>query len=171
MPDKEKKSEFVVNDRRLFSSDGELRKDVAEAEERQFEREQAAAEAQRRVNDERAAQQKAVTAPAAELEPQHDPEAPTAAEQKASADAYAESTKQVDARIRKELSRQGRADQARDLEMSFDKFVASLYMTKHTFLGKLIGIDAIKAQLAISVASLDHDRDVVLRTKRRNEFA
>ena len=58
MADKEKKSEFVVNDRRLFSSDGELRHDVVEAEERLAEREQAAAEAQQRANDERAARQK-----------------------------------------------------------------------------------------------------------------
>ena len=39
MPDKEKKSEFVVTDRRLFSTDGELRQDVVEDEERRAERE------------------------------------------------------------------------------------------------------------------------------------
>ena len=39
MPDKEKKPEFVVTDRRLFSSDGEIRQDVVEAEERREERE------------------------------------------------------------------------------------------------------------------------------------
>ena len=40
MPDKEKKSEFIVTDRRLFSTEGELRPDVVEAEERREEREQ-----------------------------------------------------------------------------------------------------------------------------------
>ena len=40
MAEKEKKPEFVVTDRRLFSNDGELRQDVVEAEERREEREQ-----------------------------------------------------------------------------------------------------------------------------------
>jgi len=138
MADKEKKAEFVVNDRRLFSSDGELRHDIVEAEERAAERERAASEAQQRTNDERAAQQKAAQAPEPDIEMHADPdqpEAPTAAEQKASADAYAESTKKMDYRIRKELDKQGRAEQARDLDMSFDKFVASLYMTSLMQLG------------------------------------
>ena len=39
MADKEKKPEFVVTDRRLFSTDGELRQDVVEDEERRAERE------------------------------------------------------------------------------------------------------------------------------------
>ncbi len=39
MPDKEKKPEFVVTDRRLFSNEGELRQDVVEDEERRDERE------------------------------------------------------------------------------------------------------------------------------------
>ena len=57
MADKEKKqSEFVVNDRRLFSMDGELRQDVVEAEERREEREQEEREAAQRINEERAAQ-------------------------------------------------------------------------------------------------------------------
>ena len=138
MADKEKKAEFVVNDRRLFSSDGELRHDIVEAEERAAERERAASEAQQRTNDERAAQQKTAQAPEPDIEMHADPdqpEAPTAAEQKASADAYAESTKKMDYRIRKELDKQGRAEQARDLDMSFDKFVASLYMTSLMQLG------------------------------------
>ncbi len=39
MAEKEKKPEFVVTDRRLFSTDGELRQDVVEDEERRAERE------------------------------------------------------------------------------------------------------------------------------------
>lgn len=140
MADKEgKKSDFVVKDRRLFSSDGELRHDVVEAEERMAERERAATEAQQRTNEERAAQQKAEQPQqkqASSSEPLiEDPEGPSAAEQRASADAYAASTKQVDERIRKELHQQGRSEQAHDLEMSFEKFVASLYMTTLMQLG------------------------------------
>jgi Domain of unknown function (DUF1844) len=133
--DREEESGFVVNDRRLFSSDGELREDVVKAEEAAAERERAADEAQQRANEQRAAQQKSENAAVPPVESHEVPEGPTTAEQEASADAYAASTKQVDERIHKELSKQGRADQARDLEMSFDKFVASLYMTTLMQLG------------------------------------
>lgn len=128
-----------MNDRRLFSSDGELRHDVVEAEERLAEREREANEAQQRANEERAAQQKAEapaethTAPSDPLI--EDPEGPSAADQRASADAYAASTQKVDERIRKELLKQGGGDQAHELEMSFEKFVASLYMTTLMQLG------------------------------------
>ena len=47
MAEKEKKPEFVVTDRRLFSTDGELRQDVVEDEERRDEREREKSEAQR----------------------------------------------------------------------------------------------------------------------------
>jgi uncharacterized protein DUF1844 len=137
----DQQSGFVVNDRRLFSSDGELRHDVVEAEERAAERERATSEAQQRANEERAARQNAEAPPENAPDGSADnigaetPEGPTTAEHKASADAYAASTRHVDERIQKELSRQGRADQARDLEMSFDKFIASLYMTTLMQLG------------------------------------
>ncbi len=93
MPDKEKKPEFVVTDRRLFSSEGELRQDVVEDEERRAERERENREAQERRNEERAAQKQ----PAPEPEPsssstavQEPPEValPSAEEQKDSAAAY-----------------------------------------------------------------------------------
>ena len=167
MADKEKKSEFVVNDRRLFSSDGELRQDVVEAEERREERERAATEAQQRVNDERAAQQKAEQTPAPSAVPVGDgelPEGPTAAEQSAGADAYAASTKQVDERIRKELHKQGRGDQARDLEMNFDKFIASLYMTTLMQLGLAApqgekpSLDIIGARQTIDILGMLNDK-------------
>ena len=167
MADKEKKTEFVINDRRLFSSDGELRHDVVEAEERREERERAATEAQRRINDERAEQQKAEQVPESVAEVRSDAEAhegPTAAEQEASADAYAESTKEVDERIRKELHKQGRGEQARDLDMSFDKFVASLYMTSLMQLGLAAPqgekpmLDLIGARQTIDVLGILSDK-------------
>jgi len=136
MADKEsKKSEFVVNDRRLFSSDGELRQDVAEAEERAADREREASEAQQRANEERAAQQKATVTEQPKISLTDAPDAPSAEEQRVSADAYAASTKKMDYRIKKELDKQGRGDQARDLEMTFEKFIASLYMTSLMQLG------------------------------------
>jgi Domain of unknown function (DUF1844) len=136
MAEKEdKQSGFVVNDRRLFGDDGELRRDVVEAEARAAERERAANEAQQRANEERGTQQKAVQPEEPPAETLPEGEGLTTEEHKASADAYAETTKKMDYRIRKELDKQGRSEQARDLEMSFEKFVASLYMTTLMQLG------------------------------------
>jgi hypothetical protein len=139
MPDKEKKSDFVVTDRRLFSSDGELRQDVVEDEERRAEREREKRETQQHVNDERAAQNR--PAPAASTQTvvppsdKPDPEAPSVAEQQASASAYKDSTRQMDDQINKEMRKQGQARSAQDFEMTFEKFVASIYMSALMQLG------------------------------------
>jgi len=138
MADKEEKqSGFVVNDRRLFNMEGELRQDVVEAEERRQEREQVEREAAQRINEERAAQREATpgvtTTEAPPAEDLH--EAPSAAEQQASADAYAETAREVDAQIRRELGKQGQAHRAKDFEMNFEKFAASLYMSALMQLG------------------------------------
>ena len=143
MPDKEKKPEFVVTDRRLFSTDGELRQDVVEAEERREEREREQHEAQQRANEKRASQNNVAPAESPAPTPEPSPEqpehpemqAPTAQEQQASVDAYHQSTKDIDARIEQEMRKQGRAHSAKDFEVSFDKFVASLYMTSLMQLG------------------------------------
>lgn len=142
MADKEKKTEFVVNDRRLFSSEGELRQDVVEAEERREEREQEKREAQQRANQERAAQnnpepaaptQSLAQPPTAVDEPEV--QLPSAQEQQASAAAYQESTREIDAEIEKEMRKQGRPHRAQDFEITFEKFIASLYMTSLMQLG------------------------------------
>lgn len=138
MAEKEKKPEFVVTDRRLFSNDGELRQDVVEAEERREEREREKHEAQQRNNEERASQNNTAPAPPPPAEPAPEaPEmqAPTAQEQQASVAAYHESTREIDARIEQEMRKQGRAHSAKDFEVTFDKFVASLYMTSLMQLG------------------------------------
>lgn len=165
MADKEsKKSEFVVNDRRLFSSDGELRQDVAEAEERAADRERQVSEAQQRANEERAAQQKATVTEQPKISLTDAPDAPSAEEQRASADAYAASTKKMDYRIKKELDKQGRSDQARDLEMTFEKFIASLYMTSLMQLGLAAPqgekptLDLIGARQTIDILAILNDK-------------
>ena len=138
MAEKEKKPEFVVTDRRLFSNDGELRQDVVEAEERREERERENHEAQQRANDERNTQRNVASAPPPPDGPspeQPDVQAPTAQEQQDSAAAYQESTREIDARIEQEMRKQGRQHTAKDFEVTFDKFVASLYMTSLMQLG------------------------------------
>jgi hypothetical protein len=142
MPDKEKKPEFVVTDRRLFSSEGELRQDVVEDEERRAEREREKHEAQQRRNDERAAQNHqpsspaspAATPPPSEETPEVPPQV-SAQEQSESAAAYEQSTRDIDARIADEMRKHGRPHRAEDFQVSFDKFVASLYMSALVQLG------------------------------------
>jgi hypothetical protein len=139
MPDKEKKSDFVVTDRRLFSSDGELRQDVVEDEERRAELERETRESQKRENDDRAAQSQPAPSPATPtlVPPPDGPETgpPSAAEQQASADAYEKSARQMDDQINREMRKQGQAQRAQDFEMTFEKFVASIYMSALMQLG------------------------------------
>ncbi len=164
MPDKEKKSEFVVTDRRLFSSDGELRQDVVEDEERRAEREREKSETQQRVNDERAAQnQPAKFTGEQTISPPPtgpDPEPPSAAEQQASANAYKDSTRQMDDQINKEMRKQGQPRSAQDFEMTFEKFVASIYMSALMQLGLAAppgekpGVDLIGARQTIDTLAI-----------------
>ncbi|HZQ24011.1 MAG TPA: DUF1844 domain-containing protein [Terriglobales bacterium] len=119
-----KQPEFTVTDRRLFTSEGELRKDVAE----QSEPAKAPSPAQPQVS----------TAPRGEAPAESKdnvsqfpdmPAAPTAAEQQQQADAYRKSSKALDARV--ELS----GHSAKELEMTFERFLASLYMSAMLQLG------------------------------------
>lgn len=137
MPEKEKKPEFVVTDRRLFSNDGELRQDVVEAEERREERERETREAQQRANQERSDQNQVAAEAPAPPPPANQPEMqmPSPQEQQDSVAAYQQSTRDIDARIEQEMRKQGRPHSAKDFEVSFDKFIASLYMTSLMQLG------------------------------------
>jgi hypothetical protein len=115
MAEKKQDAGFTVTDRRLFTSDGELRSDVAE---------------------EKPTERPAATAPsptaskAATTDPDMPPP-PSAAEQKANIDAYQQSSKDLDARV--ELSGQS----AKELEMTFERFMASLYMSAMLQLGMM----------------------------------
>jgi len=140
MPDKDNKTEFVVTDRRLFSSDGELRQDVVDDEARRAEWEQEKREAQEQANAERAAQSTNSPPLAASTiippeGPEPEPPPVSAAEEKASAEAYEKSTRQMDDQIKREMRKQGQAARAEDFEMSFDKFIASIYMSALMQLG------------------------------------
>lgn len=106
----DKKNDFTVTDRRLFTPDGELRQDVAE--------------------EEPTSAVAAGKASPAQAEKSADiPPAPSAAEQKQQADAYRKSAKDMDTRV--ELS----GHSAKELEMTFERFLASLYMSAMLQLG------------------------------------
>ncbi len=172
MAEKEKRPEFVVTDRRLFSTDGELRQDVVEAEERRAERERENREVQKRVNEERATQihdgspsPGPIAASAAELEV----EGPSAQEQQASADAYKESTREIDARIEKEMRKQGQPHRAEDFEMSFEKFVASIYMSALMQLG-LAAPQGVKPEVDLMGARQTIDTLAILQEKTKGNL-
>ena len=110
MAEKRQESGFTVTDRRLFTEDGELRQEAREeAEPRKATPVAPAAEA---------------APPASEAAPELEvPPMPTAAEQQAQADAYRKSSDALNSRV--ELS----GHSAKEFEMTFERFMASLYMT------------------------------------------
>jgi hypothetical protein len=119
MPEKKQES-FTVTDRRLFTPEGELRKDAPEEQP----------PAPKAASQPAPANIQASAAPEtpASLEPEAPP-APTASEQQEQADAYRKSSKDLDRRV--ELG----GHSAKDLEMTFERFMASLYMTAMLQLG------------------------------------
>jgi hypothetical protein len=155
MAEKKQESGFTVTDRRLFTEDGELRKDVSEDI----------------TPPKPASPPPSVSTPAKEAMPQASsvaalpaegdeiigqgmPATPTAAEQQAQADAYRASSRELDSRV--ELS--GRS--AKEFEMTFERFLASLYMTAMLQLGLMHEqggqprLDIIGARQTIDTLSL-----------------
>ena len=151
MAEKKQESGFTVTDRRLFTEDGELRKDVREEAEVPSPPPPPA----RPPAKETAPAGSSVTPfPPLGDQGQDVPPPPTAAEQQAQAEAYRESSKELDSRV--ELS--GRS--AREFEMTFERFLASLYMTAMVQLGLMHQqgeqprVDIIGARQTIDTLSL-----------------
>jgi hypothetical protein len=115
----EKKQEsFTVTDRRLFTSDGEVRKDISEE---QVSTSSPPPPAANNSTSSRSTVSQEQDGPM--------PPAPSALEQQAQADAYRKSSKDLDSRV----ERSGHP--AKDLEMTFERFMASLYMSAMLHLG------------------------------------
>lgn len=137
MAEKKQESGFTVTDRRKFTEDGELRSDVSEQEQEKSK--PAAASTSSAFTDDTstgsasinsAAPSSSVTAFPADGNAQPDmPPLPTAAEQQEQADAYHKSNRDVDSRV--EVS----GHSAKEFEMTFERFLASLYMTAMLQLG------------------------------------
>jgi hypothetical protein len=118
MAENKKDAEIKVNDRRLFTSEGDLRSDTVE----EISAPVAEAPAQVAV-----AETAPADAPASDVPPP-----PTSSEQQAQHDAYKQSSRDLDARV--ELG----GHSAKDLEVSFERFLASLYMTAMMQLGLMV---------------------------------
>ena len=118
-------SSFTVTDRRLFTPDGELRSDVPEETD---------APAAPVATASKEPAPTAQTAPRQRLECRREddrdmPIPPSSAEQEAQAAAYKQSSKDLDTQV--ELS----GHSVKDFEITFERFMASLYMTAMLQLG------------------------------------
>jgi hypothetical protein len=117
----EKKSSFTVTDRRKFTLEGEARPESASEETPQ-------------------AQPEAPRQPASKVQQEPPPAepprpAPSTQEQKDQANRYQQSSREVDSHLQRELDAQGQGRRASDFEITFEKFIASLYMTALLQLG------------------------------------
>jgi Domain of unknown function (DUF1844) len=143
---KREDSAFKVTDRRLFTADGELRTEADEevaSPKTPAPPKQAPAETTPSAGDN-------VQSPL----DREIPPPPTKAEQDAQAAAYRQSSKDIDSQV----ERSGRS--AKEFEMSFERFLASLYMTAMLQLGLMREqdsqpqIDVIGARQTIDTLSL-----------------
>ena len=140
MAEKEKDSGFKVSDRRLFTADGELRTETAEEEATAPPVAQNVAPSA--VTDAPTAEESDIPAP------------PTATEQQEQHDAYKKSSRDLDTQV--ELG----GHSAKELEVSFERFMASLYMTAMLQLGLMHeqggqpGVDLIGARQTIDTLGM-----------------
>jgi hypothetical protein len=152
---KHEQSSFTVTDRRLFTSDGALRSEVVEEVE---SAPQPPPVPPAPVVEESA---RLVESPAQKPEANADtvgerdsPPPPSIAEQDAQAAAYKQSSRDVDSQV--ELS----GHSAKEFEMTFERFLASLYMTAMLQLGMMREqgqqprVDLIGARQTIDTLSL-----------------
>ena len=135
MPEKKSES-FTVTDRRLFTSEGELRTETTEEES----------------STPASPGQTPAEADASALQ------VPSATEQKQQAEAYQKSSEEMDRQV--ELG----GHSAKDLEISFERFLASLYMTGMMQLGLMHEqggqpqIDLIGARQTIDTIAMLNDK-------------
>ena len=145
---KREESSFTVTDRRLFTPDGELRSDVPEEES-------APAKPVASAPKESAPGPQQPAATAVSTPDDRDmPTPPSSAEQEAQAAAYKQSAKDLDTQV--ELS----GHSVKDFEITFERFLASLYMTAMLQLGLMRQqgaqpqVDIIGARQTIDTLSL-----------------
>jgi hypothetical protein len=145
MAEKKNDSGFTVTDRRLFTSDGELRSDAPEKVEPPKVTTKVAQGSASKIPE-----------PVAEAEAtdREMPVPPTTAEQEAQAAAYKQSSSDLD----KEVELSGHS--AKEFEITFERFMASLYMTAMLQLGLMRQqgeqprVDIVGARQTIDTLSL-----------------
>jgi len=144
MAEKKNESGFTITDRRPFTAEGELRSDVHE--------EEFSSPTQTATKPAAAPEQPKATG--AKLEEREMPAPPSSAEQEAQAAAYKQSSKDLDKQV--EMS----GHSAKEFEITFERFLASLYMTAMLQLGLMrqqggqSQVDIIGARQTIDTLSL-----------------
>ena len=170
MAEKRKDSDFVVSDRRLFTADGELRPTT---EERTEELEPAPPVAEESFSSATLSTKSEAPEAPTDVAGAADtsvPEPPTPSEQKAQQDAYQQSARDLDRRV--ELS----GHSAKELEVSFERFMASLYMTAMMQLGLMHeqggqpGVDLIGARQTIDTLGMIAEKTKGNLTAREQAF-
>jgi hypothetical protein len=154
---KHEQSSFTVTDRRLFTSEGELRSETAQETETHPSAPTPVA-APDAVPPKAAVVAEAAAPAVVELaeaaEDREMPIPPSTAEQEAQAAAYKQSSKDLDTQV--ELS----GHSAKDFEITFERFMASLYMTAMVQMGMMRQqggqpqVDIIGARQTIDTLSL-----------------
>src|SRR5581483_3482965 len=124
MPEK-REPEFTITDRRRFTSEGEATQPPTEAEQPESETPNA-----RAAEPASTVPRSSVGGDVEHLDQREYP-APTAEERKAQEEAFQASSRKLDAELQSALG--GRS--AQDLQMSFERFIASLYMSALLQLG------------------------------------
>jgi Domain of unknown function (DUF1844) len=158
-PKRKEETEFKVSDKRLFTSEGELRDSTEEQVPTTVAATAGAVAATAGTSAAVSTITEEAPAPAppasAAPAPESDvPEPPSASEQQTQHDAYKQSSRDLDARV--ELS----GHSAKELEMSFERFMASLYMTAMMQMGLMHeqggqpGVDLIGARQTIDTLGM-----------------
>jgi hypothetical protein len=166
-------TEFKVSDKRLFTPDGELRDSV---EEQASTVAATAAATAAPPTDASMPAVSVIPEPAPEAAPTaatHEsdiPEPPSPSEQQTQHDAYKQSSRDMDTRV--ELG----GHSAKELEISFERFMASLYMTAMMQLGLMHeqggqpGVDLIGARQTIDTLGMIAEKTRGNLTPREQGF-
>jgi hypothetical protein len=170
-------TEFKVSDKRLFTSEGELRDSTEEQAPAPAPAAAAVAVSTPVASTTavaptpEAASASMPSAPMASDAPESDvPEPPSASEQQAQHDAYRQSSRDLDAQV--ELS----GHSAKELAMSFERFMASLYMTAMMQLGLMHeqggqpGVDLIGARQTIDTLTMIAEKTKGNLTQKEQGF-
>jgi hypothetical protein len=161
MTEEKKDTGFKVSDRRLFTAEGELRSESIEEESA------APAPVPEAAPAAKVATPDAATPDAAAPEI---PVPPTASEQQAQHDAYKQLSRDLDARV--ELS----GHSAKELEVNFERFMASLYMSAMMQLGLMHEqggqprIDLLGARQTIDTLGMIRDKTQGNLTPKEKAF-
>jgi Domain of unknown function (DUF1844) len=153
MPNKEQ-PEFIVTDRRKFTTEGELRPDVPEQKTEPEPPTQPVSQPAALQPDHASTEIEPSDEAAEQVAP------PSAEDQQAQHDAYQQSNSVLDSQLRSEL---GGGQRVQEIEMTFERLAASMYMTALMQLGldqqgEQRRVDIIGARQTIDTLSLLQDK-------------